>query len=232
MSEDNNKTTSQSNKKRRHKKRRIIFPYIFNPIVYVLISLVFVVPTCIGLLNFAVDNVHKAQQIFTKDYYDAAIEPEKFVPSDKESGKVSLGDIKPFYQYGIISCEEAGLKSAVYYGLNRISLRNGAASSSESKLPGQGGEIDVYGHSSAAFKSLKYVDEGDIITFQTNYGLFKYKVCKSGVSDKPFEQNGTSEILILACSEDNKAFSNFSSKKFYVCAELISGPKVEEVSQK
>ncbi len=232
MSEDNNKTTSQSNKKKRHKKRRIVLPYIFTPIIYVLISLIVVVPIGIGLLNFAVDNVHKAQQVFTMGYYDVAPEQEKFVASDKKSGKVSLGDIKPFYQYGIISCEEAGLNSDIYYGLNRVSLRNGAASSSESKLPGQGGEIDIYGYSSAAFKSLKYVDKGDIIIFQTNYGLFKYKVYESGLSDKPLRKNNSSEQLILACSENDKAFSNFSSKKYYVCAELVSGPTVEEVPQK
>ena len=48
--------------KRHHKKHHTVMPYIVTPIIYVLIAMIVIVPASIGLMNTAVNLVHRAQK--------------------------------------------------------------------------------------------------------------------------------------------------------------------------
>lgn len=232
MSEDN-KATSQLNKRRssnssrRHKKRYVVLPYIIIPIVFVLLSLIVIAPVSKALMNKAVDTVHKSQETLTIDYNDLKAEDSNFKASEETSGAVSLPKLVSSEKIGVITCENAGLNTSVYYGLNRVSLRSGAAVSAKSSLFGEGKGVHVYGYSSTAFKSLYHLEVDDEITVSSRWGRYIYKVvsCENLTSAPKTDEN----VLILSTSKDNKAFSDFDDEKYYVVAEFVSGPTVKGV---
>lgn len=222
MSEEKN--TSQLNNKhksRRHRKNHFsVLPYILTPVIFVLISLIVIVPVSVHMMNIAIDTVHKAQETLSIDFNDIkANNNYSASDSDRPTG-VS--------KFGIITCENAGLNADAYYGMNRVSLRNGAGVSSESSLPGDKGTVNVYGYTSTAFKALKYVETGDVITFETGWGVYRYEVKDVLTSDSAPESNAE-QSLILASAENSKAFSSFNDEKLYILAELISADPTGEV---
>lgn len=220
---DNGKSKTSKIAKPHRKKHHTVRPYIVTPIIYVLIAMIVIVPVSIGLMNTAVNLVHRAQKTFTMDYCDVQVEDVKFVPGDAQTGQVKLPEINAYQQYGIIECIDAGLKADVYYGLNRINLRKGAASSSQSAIPGQGDTINVAGYNKTAFKSLKYVEKGDEITFTTNYGVYRYQVysvTKSNSYKSIDVEDG--ETLVLSCDYSDGPFSNQSDERLYVCCNSVS----------
>lgn len=229
---DNGKAKTSKSTKTHRKKHHTVRPYIVTPIIYVIIAMVVIVPASVGLMNTAVNIVHRAQKTFTMDYCDVQAEDVKFVPGDAQKGQVNLPEINAYQQYGTIECTDAGLKADVYYGLNRLNLRKGAASSSKSALPGQGDTINVAGYNTTAFKSLKYVEEGNEITFTTSYGVYRYQVYSVTKSDsyKSIDvEDG--ETLVLSCDYSDGPYSNQSGERLYVCCNSVSGPDVKETAE-
>ena len=217
---------SETKKKKHHKKKRVILPYITRPIIYLLISLVFIVPVCFGMLNMSVGVVHKAQQTLSKSISDIQLNDSDYTPSDKMAGTAELPALKAGGKIGVVSCDTAGLECSVYYGNNRVSYRGGAGLSSEDSLPGLGGEVLIYADASGGFKALENVEIEDIITFTTSWGVYKYEVTDFGISKNPPAVNER-ETLVLLTQSSKKAFALFSGEKRYVTADYISGPKAE-----
>ncbi|MFR5876086.1 MAG: sortase domain-bontaining protein [Eubacterium sp.] len=224
------KSTSQVNTEQKHKKHRknhfAVLPYILTPLVFVLISLIVVVPVGFRVMNMAVDTVHKAQETLTMDYND--------VQANNNYSKSRTKD-EPYRpdsvsKFGEIICKSAGLNADAYYGINRVSLRNGVGISSQASLPGEDGVINAYGYASTCFKALKNVRVGDIITFETSWGMYYYEVTDVLISDRAPTLN-TEQGLLLATAESSKAFSCFDGKKLYVVAKLTSGASTGEVQQ-
>jgi LPXTG-site transpeptidase (sortase) family protein len=172
-------------------------------------------------MNSAIDTVHTAQQTLTIDYNDISA-------SDDYSGVVGESAEKPksISKFGVITCENAGLNADAYYGINRVSLRDGAGVKSNSSLPGDDGEVAVYGYASTAFKALQYVEIGDVITFETSWGVYQYQVTDIVTSSKAPKSNA-GQSLVLASSKNSKAFADFSDEKLFVLADLISSSQVE-----
>lgn len=226
MSED--RKTSQANTEHNRKSHRknhfAVLPYIVTPIIFVLISLIAVVPACVHMMNMAIDTVHTAQETLSIGLNDVEAKNEySGVQTDGKASKPS--DISKF---GEIICENAGLKADAYYGINRVSLRNGAGVSSEAALPGDNGVVNVYGYASDSFKALKYVEAGDIITFETGWGVYYYEVTDVSTSEEAPVLTAD-QGLVLASAKNNDAFSCFDDAKLYVVAELISEASEEEV---
>lgn len=227
MSEEK-KHTSQKNKKhhsKKHKQGYAVLPYIVTPIIFVLISLIIVLPMSKIVLNKAVNTVHKAQQTLCIDYNDVIIREKDYSVGD--SGKIPK--LYPANRVGTVIGESFGLNAKVYYDVNRVSLRGGAACSRNSALPGQSKEIDVFGYATTSFKSLVNAQKGDIIKFETSWGVYEYKVVSNTVEkEKPV---AAGEMLVLSCVESNEPFSNQTDNKRYVLAELVSGNPAEEVAK-
>jgi ribosomal 50S subunit-recycling heat shock protein len=221
MSEE--KVTSQVKKKHKHKKHRrhhfAVLPYILTPIVFVLISLIVVVPVGLHMMNVAIDTVHTAQKTLTIDYNDVKAS-DNVLDSD--------GEFVLATKIGKVTCENAGLSTDLYYGINRVSLRNGAAVKSTASDFDNEGAVDIYGYTSTAFKSLKYVEEGDIITVETNNGVYRYEVTDVAIGVKSPESTAKQKI-VLASAKSDEAFATFNDEKLYVVGELISQTAKEEV---
>ena len=176
MSEDNKSTSQFNNSKRKsHKKHYTVLPYFSTPIVYVLVSLIAIVPICFVLMNVAVTAVHSVQKTLTPDFCDITASSE-YKPSTKSSGTAEIPKFSASKKIGKIVCDGAGLNAGVYYGLNRVSLRYGAALNAKTALPGQSKTVQVFGYSSTAFKALKNVKKGDTLSFETEWGTYTYSV--------------------------------------------------------
>ena len=216
-----------SDEKRKSKKHRTVMPYITTPAVFVLISLIAVIPLCLAMLGVSVKYVHKAQSVFTPSISDFAAFDGDYKPSDKTKGSVSVTEPRGFGKTGEIRCDSAGLSVPVYYGSNRVNYRSGAGMSTADSLPGTGGAVIVKANAAGGFKALYNVKTGDVITFETTWGVYKYKVYDIGLNADTNGKKG--ENLYLITAPDKSAFSVFSGSVYVVSASYVSGPRAEEV---
>ena len=222
MSDKNKSSISSGEKSKSSKKRKIkkkdrgLLPFITTPIIFVLISLVVILPMFIAFTDFAVDKVHEAQQSLVMDYYDKEISTERFDNKTLDY-EASIGACE---KVGVIKCEDAGIEADVFYGINRVSLRNGAGISSKSTFSGYSSQLTVAGYSTRAFKGLNNVSEGDKIIFETTEKIYEYTVISNSVTNTPARLYGGN--IVLCSDENSKAFSAFNSEKRYVVASFSS----------
>lgn len=80
--------------------------------------------------------------------------------------------------YAIVSTEALGIDIPVYWGTTPELLEHGACQSSSSSVFGMSGNSVVSAHVDTFFADLSHVKEDDIVTVNTNYGKFTYKVTK------------------------------------------------------
>jgi sortase (surface protein transpeptidase) len=224
MKKKNSKTQTVKKENEKHsehgvviKKEKGVIPYVTTPLIYVLISLIVVLPILISFTGGAVNAVHNLQQDYWIDYSDIKTDTERF--DDKslsyENDKISLCE-----KVGVIKCEARGIKSEVFYGVNRVSLRNGAGLSTKSVFDSYKSKLNIAGYSSRAFKGLNNVKEGDKIVFETTDKVYEYTVISNEVCEYPEE--ASSYPMILSCDEEENAFSAFNSEKRYVVAGFSS----------
>lgn len=69
----------------------------------------------------------------TPDFCDITASSE-YKPSTKSSGTAEIPKLSASKKIGKIVCDGAGLNAGVYYGLNRVSLRYGAALNAKTAL--------------------------------------------------------------------------------------------------
>ena len=215
---------SEKKKKRHH--HHTILPYIATPLIYVLISLVIVVPIGIGVLNYSVNLVHKAQPSFPYSVSEIELNDSAYKPNFVKSGTVARPKIDSGDKIGEIKCKAFGLEGNVYYGENRVSFRKGAGMKTD-VLPGDTGVCEIYGERAGVFSNLDSVKVGDKITLDTNWGEFVYSVADIKRGTEAPEET-MPQGLMLVTSVGDKAFSNFNEEKLYVLADIESGPQLEE----
>ena len=123
----------------------------------------------------------------------------------------------------------AGVDTSVYYGDDNAILRKGVGQYSGSMLPGFGSTTLLGGHVNTYFKGLKNVSVGDIIKVNTTYGAYEYSVTNLKVVDyqdkTAYDLSAEYDNLILYTCYPFGTLG-FTSQRYFVYAELISGPKV------
>lgn len=206
----------KSKAQNKNKPKGAIYPYLYRTVSFVLLSLLLFAPLMMVGLDEAKNTVRDAQSYLKMDYNDLQIGK---VESNK-TGEDFIDDIEIGTLLGTISCERIGFNENVYYGYNRVSMRNGGGLDSRSYLFGMGGVTKIAGYPSD-FGSLYNVKKGDIIEVQSNLGNFKYKVYKAELSETADDAKGNS--LILGTTKSNEAFSSLVGEYYYVYASLIDG---------
>lgn len=206
----------KSKAQNKNKPKGAIYPYLYRTVSFVLLSLLLFAPLMMVGLDEAKNTVRDAQSYLKMDYNDLQIGE---VESNK-TGEDFIDDIEIGTLLGTISCERIGFNENVYYGYNRVSMRNGGGLDSRSYLFGMGGVTKIAGYSSD-FGSLYNVKKGDIIEVQSNLGNFKYKVYKAELSETADDAKDNS--LILGTTKSNEAFSSLAGEYYYVYASLIDG---------
>lgn len=206
----------KSKAQNKNKPKGTAYPYLYRTVSFVLLSLLLFAPLMLIGLDEAKNAVQNAQNYLKIGYNDLQIEK---VESDK-IGEDFIDDIEFGSFVGTISCERIGFNEDVYYGYNRVSMRNGGGLDSRSYLFGMGGATKVAGYSSD-FGSLYNVKENDVFDVHSNLGDFKYKVYKTEFADSVEDTKG--DVLILGTAKSNKAFSALADEHYYVYASLTDG---------
>lgn len=210
-----------SKKKKNHKKHSTVSPYFRTPLTFLVISMIIIIPLSFGLLKLAVNTVHKAQKTLVFSAADVAIDRDNYKMSEEIK---DIPKINSCQKIGRIECKNAGLNTEVFMGNNRVSRREGAGLSFNAAMPGQDKEIKVFGNALGAFKALYNVKAGDVISFETGWGIFSYKVSEIVVSKEAPKDSGK-ERLVLITAKSKEPFAAFSEEELYVIAEK------EEVQQ-
>ena len=128
-------------------------------------------------------------------------------------------------KYAEMQIESINLKLPVYYGANYTILKSGIAHDETSYFPGEGGSVIMAGHNFKSFlANLPKVKEGEIITLNTTYGTFNYKVSKTkivnedDVDEVPVKKD--KEVLMLyTCWPINNI--GHASQRYVVYADLV-----------
>ena len=128
-------------------------------------------------------------------------------------------------KYADIKIDSINLNLTVYYFSNYTILKSGIAHDENSYFPGEGGSIIMAGHNFRSFlAALPKAKVGDIISLETTYGKFDYKISKTKIVD----ENSVDEVpiqkekeilMIYTCWPINNI--GHASERYVVYADLI-----------
>ncbi|MGN0531212.1 MAG: sortase domain-bontaining protein [Eubacterium sp.] len=194
------------------RKKYPFIDYIAKPIIFAMLAMIVVIPLGAGMLNETVDIVHDLQTTMTQNLSDMN-------PVDKFDKTKSPKELGPAMYIGTLSSKALGSDCKVYNGINRVSLRGGAAMSTEDGVPGSGKRTCVFGYANGCFANLNKVKIGDTITFSAYWGDFVYRVVDVVVkNDVPVAD---SEYLVLCTDNSSEPFSCNNGKALYVVAKPV-----------
>ena len=148
----------------------------------------------------------------------------------KETAKITEMQVKnkkiityPNYgaKYGILKIEGLGIELPIYYGDSKEILKKGIGHTSA--FPGFNGATILSGHNSKIFlNNLKNIRFDNIITIETNYGNFKYKVVKMEIL-KENEYNylirNDKSLILYTCYPFDQLV--YSENRFIVYGKLV-----------
>ncbi len=127
--------------------------------------------------------------------------------------------------YGNLTCVRIGLEAPLYYGDGEKVLIKGAGQYMASGLPGEGRPILIGGHDGTYFAPLENIAIGDVISLETNYGKFEYKVTGTLTADAldntAYDLSETKERLILyTCYPFGKLIGERNERYFVYCDRI------------
>ena len=136
--------------------------------------------------------------------------------------------------FGRLTCERIGLDAPVYWGDSKAILKEGIGQFVGSFLPGFERSILLSGHNTTFFKSLQYLEAGDIIVCQTNYGIYEYQAMKLEVMKAEDAKHqlddmlsvDSEELIMYTCYPFDQMIGN-SADRLFVFGSKISGTRVE-----
>ena len=220
------------NKEKNYTQLHILTPFV-------------VLALCLGIFMIAM--IKPADKL--KVYLNLAFMDDlKTVPDSADSGLVirdneivtehdgetsETGEfIRPVFgeMYAIIKCDVFGVDVPVYWGSSSELFEKGACQASGSVLIGDSGNSVISAHEDTYFASLKSLEEGDIITVNTNYGEFIYRVKELITFDKTNTKyvaaSEETKLTLYTCQKDVLGTSDMrigvicelTEKKFYTAA--------------
>ncbi len=135
--------------------------------------------------------------------------------------------------YANLYCERVELDAPVYYGDSDTVLSYGVGQYAASGLPGEGKPILIGGHDATYFAPLEHINIGDIVTIETNYGQFEYKVAATRIADAletdSYDLSQAKEQLILyTCYPFNQLLGDSSDRFFVYCDRILDSETVSE----
>ena len=226
--------SEKENKKARSRSADYVQPhkvrnYFVIPVVYALILLIIAVPIELAIKDKINENIlNSYRNTKNYSYYDEISIERKLPLSGNETQKVVYAPIEKNEGYGKLIIESVGVNCEVYRGIEgKSNLRVGVGS--DNALPGSDDTVYVSGYSTKHFKNLCNVKVNDIVTFNTTYGKYTYKVCDVLVTENLDNKlNGRKPSLVMYCANGNAPFDCDRAEKIYVIADLVSGPAAVE----
>lgn len=221
-----------------------LMAYIYMPLIFTLLGYSIAYIALMPVLDMlqAVGSMVVAEEVPNfnaelKSIYDPSKNAEEVVTNDKQN-VISLKDIKyPDFetQYAKISCKKINLDAPLYWGDSDAVLKAGVGNFMGSFMPGFGKSILLSGHNTTYFKPLQDIAVNDIVTIDTNYGKFEYKVTEVKVLNEGVAANMRNDMLSLKTEKlimytcyPFKTLVGRKTDRLFVFADKISGPTVEE----
>lgn len=156
------------------------------------------------------------------------VHEEEFIDS-KDISMPKAGE-----KYGNLECERIKLNAPVYWGDSNKILRSGAGTDIASFPPGFGRVITICAHNTTFFKPMKNIQEGDIISFNTNYEKYTYKITDVEVINENKLQEkfnkmilDENEVLMLYTCYPFHAISGRKTNRLVAFGERIEGLSVK-----
>lgn len=201
---------------------RNIFKILKAAIISLIVAFLFIIIICFSFVKIG------------KEKFDMAIYLLKMITVNEENKEIITpvleGDVLVNYptygsKYATMKIDSINLELPVYYGANYTILKSGIAHDESSFFPGEGGSIIMAGHNFKTFlANLPKADIGDLITLDTTYGTFNYKIYdtkivnETDVDEVPLQKE--KEILMLyTCWPINNV--GHASQRYVVYANLV-----------
>lgn len=133
-------------------------------------------------------------------------------------------------RYGQLKIQDASIDAPVYFGDSDKELLQGIGTYADAYLPGAGRTILMTAHNNLHFFNLGYVELGDIIEINTNYGKYQYEIYDTQVKKsndataydlKKEEEN----LIIYSCYPLDGV--GITDERLFVYAKYLKGPKLE-----
>ncbi len=194
--------------------------YFTKTTAYLLILLAITISVVFIAINPVTALVHKVEEHLAMQSRDIVLDDSAYAPNSVENAddlKIDYGD-----KIAVISSGDFALNCSVYYGSNRISMKNGAGFHTESDMP-ESGTSFILGYAESCFSSLEYCEKGDIITLTTNYGEYNYRVNDIKYIDSnavAYEKAEGDRLVLCALTSD---FSEHSGENLYIFADMAEG---------
>ena len=195
---------------------------IITPLVFALIAIILALPVLLKGYSVLTDRVHQIQPVLTATIGDYQPDKTYFNECKKEGIAQTADGLKIGDKVGEIECNNAAVGCDIYYGINRVSKRDGAGLSVESKLFGGGGQIHIDGDSSGAFKALANVEAGDVFTVKTADSEYQYTV-KKIMTAQEFTGKVKDEYLLITTEASHDVFAHQNKDKLMIVATLGAG---------
>lgn len=129
---------------------------------------------------------------------------EDFSGETNENGEI----IRPKFGelYAMIKSDKFDFDVPVYWGSDSQLFERGACQSTSSVLLGEDGNIVISAHEDTFFEKLNTLAVGDVITLNTNYGQFTYKVKEliefQKENNKYVVPSEESKLTLYTCKKD------------------------------
>lgn len=155
-----------------------------------------------------------------------------YSPATRQRGTIGQSQItypKQDTHYAKIKLPGTDKSEDLYYGDSDYVLKKGIGQYSGTLLPGYNSPILLAGHNNTYFNNLKKIKKGQVVEITTYYGIYKYKVIKTAVKKSDDKsaydllQNKEQLIMYTCYPFDMLGITN---DRFYVYADLISGPEI------
>ncbi|MDR1541815.1 MAG: class D sortase [Clostridiales bacterium] len=135
-------------------------------------------------------------------------------------------------RYGQLTIQSAGIDAQLFYGDSNQELSQGVGTYAGAYIPGAGRTILLAGHNNTDFHTLGEVQIGDIVSINTSYGQYKYKIIDTRLTtdtdETAYDFSRTDENLIMYTCYPFDTLG-LTPQRYFVYAEYISGPRLELV---
>lgn len=213
-------TGKHSSKK--HKSKNVLKEYISSIIVFIAISLVIIIPATVVVFPVASRLVHRVEDAYSMDIEDIELNENL---ADYENGEINYGD-----RVATLKCSDKGINCSVFYGMNRVSSRNGVGISTSSSAIGQAGNTAISGYDETYLSALKLVEKGDEITITTKNKRYTYKVksiIKREKGDSTIEELDDKNQLVLYSV--SSSFTKDSYRYLYAICDYVGEEVIDNV---
>ena len=150
----------------------------------------------------------------------------KITVVDKKIKFPKLGE-----QFGTIAIPSVGMNYPLIHGDYDEQLAKGVGHFDGSKFPGEGGNIVLDGHRETVFRKLGKAKIGDLVSVETTYGEYKYKISEIRI----VKENDTT-IVIPSDQEKLTMYTcypfdtiGYKPERYVVWAELVEGTPLKEL---